>query len=46
MLVVALKYKPVVDAITADKTLNLRTYELLNLEWEIIQDLVNVLEVK
>jgi len=45
MMSFALKYHKPIDAITADKELKLRKYELLNDDWKIIADLVAVLEV-
>ena len=46
MMHFALRYCTAVDAITADKALKLRKYELLDDNWVIIQDLVTVLEVR
>jgi hypothetical protein len=45
MMEFALKYRKPIDAITADKSLKLRKYELDNDDWAIIGDLVAVLEV-
>lgn len=45
MMAFALKYRQPVDAITADKTLKLRKYELDSEDWSIVVDLVAVLEV-
>ena len=45
MMEFALKYRKPIDAITADKSLKLRKYELDNDDWTIIGDLVVVLEV-
>jgi hypothetical protein len=45
MLHFVIKYRQPVDAITADKTLKLRKYELDNEDWTIVGDLVTVLEV-
>ncbi len=45
MMSFALKYREPIDAITADKELKLRKYELDNDDWKIIADLVAVLEV-
>ena len=45
MMEFALKYRKPIDIITADKSLKLRKYELDNDDWEIIGDLVVVLEV-
>jgi hypothetical protein len=46
MMNFALKYCEAIDAITADKALKLRKYELLDDDWVIVQDLVAVLEVR
>ena len=45
MMAFALKYRKPIDAIMADKELKLHKYELLNNNWDIITDLVAVLEV-
>jgi len=45
MMRFALTYREAIDAITADKTLKLRKYELDNDDWLIVEDLVAVLEV-
>jgi len=45
MLRFTLEYRKAVDAITADKAWKLRQFELDNDEWQIVGDLVNVLEV-
>lgn len=45
MMSFALKYRSPIDAITADRELKLRKYELLDDDWKIIGDLVTVLEV-
>jgi hypothetical protein len=48
MLAFALKYRPAIDTITADKALKLRKYELDHLDdkdWNIVRDLVCVFEV-
>jgi hypothetical protein len=45
MLRFALKYRTVIDSVTADKALKLHKYELDNDEWKIVGDLVLVLEV-
>jgi hypothetical protein len=45
MMSFALKYRAVVDSITADKGLKLRRYELDDEDWKMISDLVSVLEV-
>jgi hypothetical protein len=45
MLAFALKYRPAIDTITADKILKLRKYELDDEDWNIVRDLVSVLEV-
>jgi hypothetical protein len=39
-------YRDAVDKITADKSLKLRRYELDSDDWEIIDDLVSILEVR
>ena len=46
MLKFVLAYRVVIDKITADKGLKLRKYELDNDNWVIVEDLVNVLEVR
>lgn len=45
MLVVAIKYRVVLDTVTADKSLKLRAYELDDQEWAALEDLVRVLKV-
>ena len=45
MLVFAVKYRKPIDAITADKALKLRKYELFQEDWVIVKDLVAVLKV-
>ncbi|KAG6806923.1 hypothetical protein H0H92_009552 [Tricholoma furcatifolium] len=45
MLEMALEYRDAVDAITADKTLKLRQYELDDSDWKIVSDVVLVLKV-
>ena len=44
MMKFALVYRNAIDKITADKALKLRKYELDNVDWAIIKDLVSVLE--
>ena len=44
MMHFALNYRDAIDSITADKTLNLRKYELFAEDWDIIQDLANILQ--
>jgi hypothetical protein len=46
MLKFVLAYRVVIDNITADKRLKLRSYELDNDNWAVIEDLVSVLEVR
>jgi hypothetical protein len=46
MLSFVVGYRVAIDKITTDKTLKLRKYELDNEDWLIIEDLVNVLEVR
>jgi hypothetical protein len=46
MLVFCLKYKEPIDAITADKAVKLRRYELDATDWTIVEDLVSVLKVR
>lgn len=46
MLSFTLRYRKVVDVITADKTLKLRKFELDEEDWSIIADLVSALEVR
>ena len=45
MLSFAVKYRTVIDAMTADKILKLRKFELEDEEWTIIEDLVAILHV-
>jgi hypothetical protein len=45
MLSEAVKYQKLFDAVTADKALKLRKFELDDTEWKIVEDLVDVLEV-
>jgi hypothetical protein len=45
MLSFALEYRDAIDAITADKTWKLRTFELEDEEWLIVKDLVSILRV-
>jgi hypothetical protein len=46
MLQFVIKYRNAIDAITADKSLKLRKYELDNDNWQIIHELVLVLAVR
>jgi hypothetical protein len=46
MLVFALRYRKPIDAVTADKGLKLRKYELDDEEWAIAQELIDILEVR
>ncbi|KDQ53983.1 hypothetical protein JAAARDRAFT_107628, partial [Jaapia argillacea MUCL 33604] len=41
MISFAIKYQLPIDAITADKSMKLRKYELDNDEWKILEDLVH-----
>ena len=45
MMVFAIKYRKPIDSIMADKNLKLRKYELDNEGWNIIEQLVSVLQV-
>jgi hypothetical protein len=45
MLKIALKYRPVIDAMVADKKTKLRKLELDDDEWETLGDLFGVLKV-
>jgi hypothetical protein len=45
MLLFAVKYRRAVDAITAEKSLKLRKFELDEQEWKILSDLLTVLRV-
>jgi hypothetical protein len=45
MLDAALKYRVVVDDITANKALKLRAFELDDDDWAILKDLLRVLKV-
>jgi N-acetylmuramoyl-L-alanine amidase CwlA len=44
MMRFALNYRAAIDAITTDKTLKLRKYELFAEDWNIIQDLADILK--
>ena len=46
MLSFAIKYRLAIDAMTADKALKLRNFELETEEWAIAEDLVAVLLVR
>lgn len=46
MLKIALEYRKVVDAISGDRELGLRDYELSTLEWETMAQLAKVLKVR
>lgn len=46
MLCMALRYRKPIDAVTADKALKLRKYELDDEEWKVVEDLVDILEVQ
>jgi hypothetical protein len=46
MLSLAIRYRAAIDAMTADKTLKLRKYELETEEWAIAEELVSVLLVR
>ena len=46
MLSFAVKYRSAIDAMTADKSLKLRRFELETEEWSIAEDLVSVLLVR
>jgi hypothetical protein len=46
MLQFVIKYRKAIDAITVDKSLKMRKYELDNDDWQIINDLVSVLAVR
>jgi hypothetical protein len=45
MLSFAIKYRTAIDAMTADKSLKLRRFELETEEWAIADDLVTILLV-
>jgi hypothetical protein len=45
MMNFVLKYRHAIDQVTADKALKLRKYELDNDDWDIVEDLVAILEV-
>jgi hypothetical protein len=45
MMRFALEYRKAIDSITADKAWKLRQFELDHDEWQIVRDLVSVLEV-
>ena len=45
MLEVAMKYRPAIDNITANKALKLCQYELDDEDWTIVGDLLCVLKV-
>ncbi|KAG6848782.1 hypothetical protein C0991_012508, partial [Blastosporella zonata] len=40
-----LEYCLAVDSITADKSLNLRSYELFDNDWKVVSDLISVLQI-
>ena len=44
MLNFALEYRVPIDAITSDRDLNLRKYELEDDEWEVAQNLCDTLK--
>jgi hypothetical protein len=44
MMAFALTYRKPIDEITANKTLKLRCYELDAEDWQIVDDLVSILE--
>jgi hypothetical protein len=46
MMNFVLKYRRAIDQVTADKVLKLRKYELDNNDWDIVKDLVAILEVR
>ena len=46
LLEFAVKYRQAIDALTADKQLKLRKYELFDDDWRIIDELVSVLQVR
>jgi hypothetical protein len=46
MLLFARKYWMAIDSLTADKTFKLRQFELDHDDWDIIDDLISVLEVR
>jgi hypothetical protein len=46
MLRFALAYRQPIDIITADKTSKLRKFELDDEDWDIVGDLVAILEVR
>ena len=46
MMDFVLKYRHAIDQVTTDKVLKLRKYELDNDDWDIVKDLVAVLEVR
>ncbi len=45
MLVFALEYRDAIDALTGDKKLDMRKCELHDNEWELVEQLVDVLKV-
>ena len=45
MLEFAVEYREALDAITGDKEMKLRKYEMDNEEWEIVRQLRDVLKV-
>ena len=46
MLDFALDYRPAIDAMTNDRGNKLRRYELDNKEWEMVEQLRDVLQVR
>jgi len=45
MIRLAIAYRVVLDGLTADRTLALRTFELDDEEWTILRELARVLKV-
>lgn len=46
MLVFAVQYRSALEAITGDRNLTLRPYELNDEEWDLVEHLYKVLEVR
>ena len=46
MLKFSIKYRRAIDAITAERTMKLRDYELGREEWKVAEELCEVLKVR
>ena len=45
MLSFAVEYRAAIDRMTADRTTNLRSYEMLEDDWELVKQLRDILKV-